>query len=245
MEYTRKNTVLNFFEIISKIPRKSGNEDKIASYLEKFAKERNLQCNRDSNNNVVIVKNASQGYENEETIILQCHTDMVCEKVEGSMHNFEVDGIETYIDGDFIKAKGTTLGADDGIGVAIILAILEEAIEHPRIEAIFTTEEETTMNGAKNIDTKNLKGHKMICLDNMSEEELWTGCASHNVIEYKIKGLTKQDVSNEYDFIQIKLGGLLGGHSGIDIDKQRGNSIKIMIEIIKDLEKETNILIKV
>lgn len=245
MEGSNKNVVLNLFRTISKIPRKSGNEEKIADYLENFAKQRNLEYNRDKNNNVIIIKEASKGYEKQETIILQSHTDMICEKIEGCTHDFEKDGIDVYIDGDYLKARGTTLGADNGIGVAITLAILDDRIiRHPRIEAIFTTEEETTMNGVKNIDTQNIKGSKMICLDNMSEEELWIGSASHTVIKHKLKGLMKQNIDNEYSVIGLTLSGLLGGHSGIDIDKNRGNSIKMMVGIIRSIQNEMNILIK-
>ena len=153
----------------------SGKEEKIADYIESFAKNRNLKYIRDKYNNVIIFKDATKNNKSEESIILQCHLDMVCEKEENSNHDFEKDGLDIYIEGDYLKAKNTTLGADNGIGIAIILAILSSNnINHPKIEAIFTVEEETTMEGAQKIDVSMLSGKKMICLDNMNEEELWT-----------------------------------------------------------------------
>ena len=160
------NEVLKYFYEISKIPRMSGKEEKIADYIERFAKKRNLKYIRDIYNNIIIMKEATIRNKSNESIMLQCHLDMVCEKEEDSNHDFEKEGLEVYIDGDFIKAKDTTLGADNGIGIAIILAILNSnKINHLRIEAIFTVQEETTMEGAKKIDVSMLKSKKMICLD--------------------------------------------------------------------------------
>ena len=133
------NEVMKYFYEISKIPRMSGKEEKIADYIENFAKKKNFQYIRDEYNNIIIIKEAAKWNKNEESIMLQCHLDMVCEKEEHSKHNFEKDGLDLYIDEDYIKAKDTTLGADNGIGVAIILAILDsDKINHPKIEAIFT-----------------------------------------------------------------------------------------------------------
>ena len=138
--------VLKYFYKISEIPRMSGKEEKIADYIEEFAKERKFEYIRDEYNNIIIIKEANKWEKNDESIMLQSHLDMVCEKEENSKHNFETDGIDLYIEGDFLKAKETTLGADNGIGIAIILSILNsKTIKHPRIEAIFTVQEESTM----------------------------------------------------------------------------------------------------
>ena len=137
------DNVMKYFYDICKIPRMSGKEEKIANYIENFARERDLKYIRDECNNIIITKEASKKCKNNESLLLQCHMDMVCEKIKGSNHNFENDPIEIYIDDNYIRAKGTTLGADNGIGVAIILAILDSnIIKHPRIEAIFTVQEE-------------------------------------------------------------------------------------------------------
>ena len=178
------NEVMKYFYEISKIPRISGKEEKIADYIENFAIKRNLNYTRDSYNNIIIIKEAVKSKKSNESVILQCHLDMVCEKEENSNHDFKKDGLDIYIDGDFIKARETTLGADNGIGIAIILAILNSnEINHPKIEAIFTVQEETTMEGAKKIDVSMLKSKKMICLDNMNEEELSIGCAGAKIFE--------------------------------------------------------------
>lgn len=236
--------VIKYFYEISKIPRRSGKEEKIANYIEDFAKKRNLKYIRDFYNNIIIIKDANKWNKSDESIILQCHLDMVCEKTENSNHDFDKDGLDLYIEDDFIKAKETTLGADNGIGVAIILAILNSNdINHPRLEVIFTVQEETTMDGAKQIDLSMLKGNKMICLDNMNEEELWIGCAGAKIFEYNIPKNIKK-ISQDYILIKIELNGFVGGHSGKDIDKQRGNPIKEMGNLLVYLYNKYGILIK-
>lgn len=243
MEYSISEVMKYFYEI-SQIPRMSGKEEKIADYIEAFAQKRNFRYIRDKYNNIIIKKQASKWNTSKECIMLQCHLDMVCEKEEYSNHNFEKDGLDLYIDGDFIKAKETTLGADNGIGIAIILAILNsDDISHPGIEAIFTVEEETTMRGAKNIDFSSLKSNKMICLDNMNEEELWIGCAGAKIFEYNIEGII-QNNCEEYELVRIGLNGFVGGHSGKDISKERGNPIKEMGNLLQILCDKYKILIK-
>lgn len=238
------NSVMKYFYEISKIPRNSGQEEKVADYIEKFAQKRNLKYIRDKYNNVIVIKEASKNKQNSNSIILQAHLDMVCEKEENSNHNFEIDGLKIYQEGDFIKAKETTLGADNGIGVAIMLAILDsKEIEHPVIEAIFTVQEETTMLGAKEIDTSLLKSNKMICLDNMSEEELWIGCAGAKVFNYNITGDICEN-NKEYLLARIGLNGFMGGHSGKDISKKRGNPIKEMGNLLKELSSKYDITLK-
>lgn len=243
LNYDIKNVMKYFYEI-SEIPRMSGKEEKIADYVEKFAKDNNLQYIRDIYNNIIVIKESTRK-ESENSVILQCHLDMVCEKDENSSHDFETDSLELYRDGDYIKAKGTSLGADNGIGVAIALAILSSTeISHPRIEAIFTVQEETTMEGAKQIDTSMLKGNKMICLDNMNEEELVIGCAGAKIFNYEILGKRTEKDNNKYMLIKIGMNGFRGGHSGKDISKDRGNPIKEMGNFLQIIFNKHNITLK-
>ena len=236
--------VLKYFYEVSQIPRMSGKEEKIANYIENFAKERNLKYIRDIHNNIIIFKDSTKCNKSDESIMLQCHLDMVCEKEENSNHDFEKEGLDVYIDGDYIKAKNTTLGADNGIGIAIILAILNsKKIKHCKIEAIFTVQEETTMEGAKTIDVSMLKSKKMICLDNMNEEELWIGCAGAKIFDYKITG-NQQKVQENNILIKIGINGFRGGHSGKDINKNRGNPIKEMGNLLYKLYTKYDISLK-
>lgn len=238
------NGVLKYFYEISRIPRMSGKEENIADYIENFAKQKNLKYIRDIYNNVIIFKDAAKWNKSDESIMLQCHLDMVCEKEENSNHNFETEGLDVYVEGDYIKAKGTTLGADNGIGIAIILAILSSnEINHPKIEAIFTVQEETTMEGAKKIDVSMLESKKMICLDNMNEEELWIGCAGAKIFEYKIEG-KPQKISENNILIKLGINGFRGGHSGKDISKNRGNPIKEMGDLLYKINTKYNIYLK-
>ncbi|MDK2965031.1 M20/M25/M40 family metallo-hydrolase [Lacrimispora sp.] len=171
-----KDIFKNFSEI-SKIPRGSGNESEISSFLMKFAKEHHLECIQDEAKNVIIIKEAVKGYEKKPAIILQGHVDMVCEKRKSSTIDFSSDPIKLMIDGDYLHADGTTLGADDGIAVAYILSLLtDETLKHPRLEAVLTTNEEVNMSGAKALDTSVLQGKFMINID--SEEEGHLLCSS-------------------------------------------------------------------
>lgn len=238
------NKVLKFFKEISKIPRPSGKEELISRYIINFAIERNLKYISDKYNNVIIFKEASKGYETNSSIILQSHMDMVCAKTKNSTHNFDTDPLELIEYDDYISANNTTLGADNGIGVAIALAILDDnTLKHPKLEVIFTTEEETTMNGAKYIDLSMLTSKKMICLDNMSEDELWIGCASSHEWtcylepEYRLLG------DNQYTLYTIDFYGFAGGHSGTDIGKKRGNPILLMSSLLQELSMQTQIYI--
>ena len=223
---------IEYFEKITSIPRESGNEESIANYIISFAKERKLEYIRDKYNNVIIKK-----YINEkEPIILQAHLDMVCEKEPNIDFNFTKDRIKLIYKNDFITAQNTTLGADNGIGVAQILNVLDSNI-NANIEAIFTTSEETTMNGAINIDLSTIKGKKMINLDGFNSNTILLGSASFNDIDiitnYK---LTEKNNNKLY---KIKLTGLEGGHSGFDIDKNKGNAIILLAKLllkIKDIK---------
>lgn len=223
--------VFRFFEEISAIPRGSYNEKAVSDYCVQFAKERNLEVYQDGLYNVVIIKPATAGYEEAEPVIIQGHLDMVCEKTADSHHDFTKDGLALYVDGDYIKADGTTLGGDDGIAVAFALAILDdERIEHPRLEVIFTVSEEVGMDGAAGIDLSMISGRRMLNLDSEEEGCLLSGCAGGNssVIRLPIryeeiptKDGCYQMAGNVCD---ITVSGLLGGHSGVEIDKNRANA---------------------
>ena len=155
--------VFKYFEEICNIPHGSENMNAISEYCVKFAEKHSLKCIRDDANNVIIFKSATVGYENSEPVILQGHLDMVCQKTEDSTIDFMNDGLDLYVDGDFVKARGTTLGADNGIAVAMILAILEsDNLAHPEIQAVFTTDEETGMDGAMGLDVSDLKAKNLI-----------------------------------------------------------------------------------
>ena len=236
LEEIKPCKVMKYFEEISKIPRKSGEEDKIVEYLKNFAIERNLEYYTDNYRNIIIKKNATPGKENNNPIALQAHTDMICEKTPESKHDFSKDGLDLYVEDDFIKAKGTTLGADNGIGVAIILAVLDcEKIKAPKLECIFTSEEETTMLGAINVDLDNIESNRIISLDNGKEGKILVSSAECNEwkgkINFRKDKLTKKGFELVYDNFK-------GGHSGGNIgDETRGNPIKLAIEILKQLEE--------
>lgn len=238
------NKVFEFFKEISNIPRPSGGEEKISNYIVNFAIERNLKYIKDKYNNVIVFKEATKDYENNESIILQSHMDMICTKTRDSNHNFSTDPLELIEYEDYIKANNTTLGADNGIGVAIALSILDDKnLKHPKLEVIFTTEEETTMNGAKNIDVSMLNSKKMICLDNMYEDELWIGCASSHEWRCFVESEYKLLEENDFCLYTIDFSGFTGGHSGIDIDKKRGNPILLMANLLQELSIKTKIYI--
>ena len=222
---------IEYFYEISKIPRESGNEAKIAEYLCDFAKKRNLFYEKDNYNNVIIKKKNAE----KPAIILQAHTDMVCEKEIDKNFDFDKDSIEIYEENGFIKAKGTTLGADNGIGVAQILNILDSDIKC-NIEAVFTATEETTMVGAENINIDNLEAKQMINLDGFEENTIITESASFFDIILELKN--KFEKIKKDKKIRIALAGMEGGHSGFDIDKNRGNA---SIELVKLLTQIQNI----
>lgn len=227
--------IFKYFYEISAIPRGSGNEKEISDYLVAFAKEHNLEYTRDEANNVIMVKPATPGYENEPAIILQGHMDMVCEKKKEHTHDFLKDGIKIIVDGDYLRADGTTLGADNGIAVAYILAMFtDETLPHPRLEAIITTDEEVGMHGAKALELSHLQGKYLINLDSEEEGYLLCSCAG---------GLTGTStlplsrVSEGGRKVQINIGGLNGGHSGVEIGKNRTNANKLMARLLFDLRE--------
>ena len=239
IEENEPREVIRFFKEISDIPRESGNEEKIRDYLVNFAKKRNLEYYTDSNFNVIIRKPASRGYEKEEILGFQSHTDMICEKVEGSTHDFSKDPIKLYQDGDFILANGTTLGADNGIGVAYQLAILDsDKIKGPELECIFTTQEETTMIGVKEIEEKQIKCKKIVSLDNGKQGKMVISSA--NCMEWFGEIETNKIILPEENFMKYELiySEFLGGHSGGNIgDIKRGNPIKLAGEVISQINE--------
>lgn len=227
---------LKYFYEISKIPRKSGNEEKIAKYLIEFAKKRNLKYYTDSKYNVVIWKDASIGYEDKEILGFQCHTDMVCEKVDGSNHDFLRDSLDLIIENGFLKAKDTTLGADNGIGVAYILEILDSNLNTPKLECIFTSTEETTMEGVRFLDGNILKSKRIISFDNFLDTEILISSATAKRWVSKIY-MKRQEKDENLIYYKLDISGFKGGHSGIDIwDKKRGNPIKIVADMLNELE---------
>lgn len=230
--------VMYYFEEISKIPRCSYNEEKISNYLAEVGRNLGLEVIQDEALNIIIKKPASKGYENSPTVILQGHMDMVCEKTQDSNHDFSKDPINFHIEDDYIIAKETTLGADNGIALAMILAILESKdISHPPLEALITSNEESGMTGAKELNPENLKGKILINLDSEEEGTILVSCAGgeRNIISLPIEW---KEVSKGKESFDLIVSGLQGGHSGIDIHKARGNSNKIMGRVLNRLNKE-------
>ena len=228
--------VLKYFAEITDIPRCSKEEEKISNYLVAWAKERNLEVVQDKENNVIIKKPASKGYENEPIVILQGHMDMVCVAVKGHEHNFCCDPIEAVVEGDRIIAKNTTLGADDGIAVAMMLAILDGDYEHPALECLITTDEETGMTGAHAIDGKLLKGRTLINIDSEEEGIITVGCAGGMVSNIVFEKSFKEPEKDT--FLQLDFGGFRGGHSGTDIAEERGNPIPLLARILREVSFE-------
>lgn len=229
--------VFYFFEEISKIPRGSKKEEAVSSWLVNFANERGLEVYKDNFLNVIIKKAGSKGHENFSPLILQGHTDMVWEKNEDTVFDFETQGIELLIDNGFLKASGTTLGADNGIAVAVALAILDsDDIVHPPIEAVFTADEEAGMSGVENIDTSILNGKTMLNIDTEEEGEIYVSSAGGARIQIDL-GFTRDVKFLNSSDLSLKIKGLNGGHSGADIDKNLGNSIKILAFILYGLSK--------
>ncbi len=230
--------VFEFFNEISAIPRGSGNTDAVSDYCVKFAQERGLEVIRDSLGNVIIKKAASAGYERSEAVILQGHLDMVCIAEEGLNVDFEKEPVRLFTDGDWIRARGTTLGADDGIAVAMILAILDsDDTPHPPIEAVFTVDEEVGLTGAANLDVSRLSGSRMINIDSEEEGIITVSCAGGIRAEAHIDGLRE---TFDGEFIKITAGGMKGGHSGMEIDKGRANADRVLATAISEIEKRTD-----
>ncbi|MBR5442711.1 MAG: beta-Ala-His dipeptidase [Clostridia bacterium] len=228
--------VFYYFEQICDIPHGSGNMGGVSRYCRNFAINHGFDYYLDDAKNVIIYKPASEGYEGAEPVILQGHLDMVCQKAEGVEIDFFEDGIEPYIDGDFVKARGTTLGADNGIAVAMMLAILEDdTIKHPPIEAVFTTEEEVGMIGARQLDMTRLKGRRMVNIDAEEADIVTVSCAggSDFTTEISLDRCEKQGT-----MVQLSLKGLRGGHSGIEINGNRINADILAGRILNHLARD-------
>ena len=218
----------HYFLEICKVPRPSKKEKAIALYLKEFAKNNDLECTIDEAGNVLIRKQASPGYEKRRAVILQSHLDMVCEKNSDIVHNFDLDAIDPWIDGNWVKAKGTTLGADDGIGIAAAMAILESKnIPHGPLEALFTTDEETGLSGAFALKPGQLNGRVLINLDSEDEGQLFIGCAGGKDTVASVP-LETEEVPADHVAFNVSLTGLKGGHSGDDINKGLGNAVKLI-----------------
>lgn len=233
--------VFSFFEDICNIPHPSYKEEKISNYLVEFAKARNLEYYQDSLYNVIIIKEASKGYEDVAPIILQGHMDMVCEKTPDCDKNMDEEGLDLEVNGDFVSAKGTTLGGDDGIAVAYALAILDDdSIAHPRLEFVCTVSEEVGMEGAAGIDVSMLKGKKLLNMDSEDEGIMLASCAGGCSAQVKLR-LNRTEMTGTK--LRISISGLTGGHSGVEIDKGRGNANVLMSRILRDAAEKAPIFI--
>lgn len=237
LENLEPKKVFYYFEEICNIPHGSGNLDGISSYLAQFAKDRGLFHIRDASNNVIIIKEASSGYESVPPIILQGHMDMVAVKKNDCDIDLEKDPLRLKVDGDWISAEGTSLGGDDGIAVAYILAILDsEDIAHPRIEAVLTTDEETGMEGATAIDLSMLSARRMLNIDSEEEGILLTSCAGGMRTDCHIP--VARETAHGEIFLKVSVGGLLGGHSGTEINKEHANAIKLLGITLQQIRKK-------
>jgi len=227
--------VFKYFEDLTFIPRESGNEQAVSDYLVSFARNHGLEYAQDEALNVMIFKEATPGYADHPGVILQAHMDMVCAKKSWSEIDFDSDPIPFEIDGDKIIARETSLGADDGIGVAFILALLaDDGLSHPRLEAVFTTEEETGLFGVEKLDYGKLTGEYVISLDAADEGVAVIGCAGGPVICSKIP-VTRTEADSSLNYYKIKIQGLRGGHSGEDIHRGRAHANKLMGRLLMEL----------
>jgi len=230
-----------YFHEITQVPRPSKKEEKIIAYLQAFGKNHNLATKTDKIGNVLITKAGTKGYENRETVILQAHVDMVCEKNNDVAFDFDTEPIQTYIDGDWIKARGTTLGADNGTGMAMMLAVLaSDDIAHPPLECLFTVEEETGLAGAFALENGFLTGKTLINLDAGDDSELFIGCAGGIDTVGQIAYKTIPTPENSFAF-EVSVKGLKGGHSGCDIEKELGNANKILNRFLWKANQEIDL----
>lgn len=229
--------IFDFFDEICQIPRESGHEEHIIAYLQNFAKIHNLNCRTDEAGNVVITRNASASMEHLPTIVLQSHSDMVCEKNGTSNHDFSKDPIKYEIEDGWLIAKETTLGADCGIGMAAQMAVLvDNSLILPKIEALFTTEEETGLTGAKSLKSDFITGKYLINLDSEDEGEIFIGCAGGIDTTARFT-FTEDRVNKNSTFLKLHIHGATGGHSGDDINKQRANAVQLLAILLNDIRK--------
>ena len=239
LQNTEPKEVFKWFYEISQVPRGSGNERAISDFLVKFAKDRNLEVHQDKAMNVIIKKPGTAGYEKSPTVIIQGHMDMVCEKEASSNHDFLKDPIKFVVKGEMLYADKTTLGGDDGIAVAYALTVLDSKdIPHPPLEVLITTEEETGMGGAMALTDEHLQGTRLLNIDSEEEGVFLVSCAGGANI-HVFFDIKKEAAKGK--FLKITVGGLLGGHSGIEINKQRANSIKLLGRILYNIKQNEKI----
>lgn len=232
LEHLSPREVFRFFEELTTIPRCSGNEKRVSEYLVAFAGERKLEVFQDEALNVVIKKPGTAGYEKSPAVIIQGHMDMVCEQAKGTSHDFSKDPLTLKIEGDFVRADGTTLGADNGVGVAYGLALLDSVdIPHPPIELLVTTSEETGMNGAHALKADHLTGKTLLNLDAEEEGVLYVSCAGGVDLVCEFDTLWEDTATAA---LRIEISGLQGGHSGMEIIRQRANAIKLLGRILSE-----------
>ena len=242
LENLEPQNVFYYFEEICKIPHGSGNTRQISDYLKAFADEHGLYCRQDELNNIIMIKEASKGYEDHEPVLLQGHMDMVAVKDADCTIDMTKDGLQLEILGDRLTAKGTSLGGDDGIAVAFALALLAgEEYRHPRIELILTVDEEVGMEGATGLTVDDLTAKRMINLDQEEEKIFITGCAGGARIDIRKKTETEQVKGV---LCKLKISGLQGGHSGQEINKERGNAICLMGRLLAALQEKTPVYLK-
>ena len=236
-------SVFDCFAQVNQVPRPSKREEKMIEFLRQFGKGLGLETEVDETGNVVIRKAATPGYENRKTVILQSHMDMVCEKNKDVDFDFEHDAIQTYVDGEWLKAKGTTLGADDGIGVAMEMALLlSNDIEHGPIECVFTRDEETGLTGAEGMQPGFMRGEYLINLDSEDEGEIFVSCAGGVRTEgrYSFPLVGRESVEGMF-VANVVVKGLTGGHSGDDINKKRANANKLMVRFLCEEMAKTDL----
>ncbi len=232
--------VFEQFAKINQIPRPSKHEEKMIAYLKEFGESHNLETIVDETGNVLIRKAATPGFENRETLILQSHMDMVCDKLVDIDFDFSQDAIQSYVDGEWMRAKGTTLGADDGIGCAIELALLDsDDIQHGPLECVFTRDEETGLTGAHGMKAGFMIGKMLINLDSEDEGLIFVSCAGGQTMRATFT-FNRETAPADYFFLKLSLKGLNGGHSGDDIDKKRANAIKILARFLYQEMEKTN-----
>lgn len=239
----------NVFEIFSqicKVPRPSKHEEKISRWLQDFAAAHGIECVADEAMNVIMRVPATPGYEDHEGVILQAHMDMVCEKNGDVTHDFMTDPIETYVDGEWLKAKGTTLGADNGIGISMALAaITDPELQHPAIECLFTVDEETGLTGAMKLQDGMLRAKRLINLDSEDDGQIFIGCAGgiDTLAKMHYEQIDKSQISNIKSPIAIRLSvsGLLGGHSGDDINKGHANANQLIVWFLARIWPQTEL----